>query len=87
MAAANVPEPSRNGGAPAGPGAVGGDNGNRATERQLDAIVKVALAKGLKPADIDAMSLRAFGRKPAGLTRAEASGLIKELSNLKRRVA
>jgi hypothetical protein len=61
--------------------------GNGATERQLDAIVKVALAKGLKPVDIDAMSQRAFNRKPAQLTRAEASTLIKELSNLKRQVA
>jgi hypothetical protein len=62
-------------------------NGGGATERQLDAIVKVALAKGLKPADLDTMSLRAFNRKPAELTRGEASSLIKELSNLKRRMA
>jgi hypothetical protein len=65
----------------------GAEAGNGATERQLDAIVKVALAKGLKPVDIDAMSQRAFNRKPAQLTRAEASTLIKELSNLKRQVA
>jgi len=57
------------------------------TARQLDAIVKVAYAKGLAPAEIDAMSLRAFNRKPGALTRAEASSLIKELSNMKRRVA
>lgn len=61
--------------------------GSGATERQLDAIVKVALAKGLKPADLGTMSLRAFNRKPAELTKGEASSLIKELSNLKRRVA
>ena len=46
-----------------------------------------AHAKGLKPADIDGMSLRAFGRKPAELGRADASSLIKELSNMKRPVA
>jgi hypothetical protein len=61
--------------------------GNGVTARQLDAIVKVALAKGIAPAEIDAMSLRAFSRKPGALTRAEASSLIKELSNMKRRVA
>ncbi len=33
------------------------------------------------------MSLRAFNRKPGGLTRSQASSLIKELSNLKRRTA
>jgi hypothetical protein len=33
------------------------------------------------------MSLRVFNRKPGALTREEASNLIKELSNLKRRVA
>jgi hypothetical protein len=62
------------------------DNG-RITERQLDAILRIAHAKGLKPADIDGMSVRAFGRTPAGLARAEASSLIKELSNMKRAVA
>ena len=55
------------------------------TERQLDAVVKVALAKGLAPAEIDGISLRAFNRKPAALTQAEGSSLIKELSNMKRR--
>ena len=59
----------------------------RITDRQLDAIVRIAHAKGLKPADIDGMSLRAFGRKPAELGRADASSLIKELSNMKRPVA
>jgi hypothetical protein len=33
------------------------------------------------------MSLRTFNRKPGLLTRAEASSLIKELSNLTRRPA
>jgi hypothetical protein len=33
------------------------------------------------------MSVRAFGRTPAELARAEASSLIKELSNMKRAVA
>jgi hypothetical protein len=68
-------------------GAGAATNGERITERQLDAILKIAMAKGLKPVEIDAISLRAFNRKPAELTRAEASSLIKELSNLKRQVA
>ncbi len=59
----------------------------RATDRQLEAIIRIGKAKGLAPADIDAMSLRTFRRKPGGLTRNEASNLIKELSNLKRQVA
>lgn len=63
------------------------ENGDRATDRQLDAILRVAAGKGLKPADVEAMSRRAFNRLPAALTRAEASNLIKELSNLKRRPA
>jgi hypothetical protein len=33
------------------------------------------------------MSTRAFGRKPGQLNRAEASNLIKELTNLRRRTA
>jgi hypothetical protein len=33
------------------------------------------------------MSLRTFGRKAAQLGRADASSLIKELSNMKRSVA
>jgi hypothetical protein len=65
---------------------VAGANG-RITDRQLDAIDRIAHAKGLKPADIDGMSIRAFGRKPAELGRGEASSLIKELGNMKRGVA
>jgi hypothetical protein len=56
----------------------------RATQRQLDAIIKIALAKGLKPAEIDAASLKKFTRKPAALTVKEASTLIQELSNIPR---
>jgi hypothetical protein len=33
------------------------------------------------------MSIRVFNRKPEELSRDEASGLIKELSNMKRTVA
>ena len=67
-------------------------NGSRssngaATPRQLDAIGKVAQAKGLDPGAVEAMSLRVFNRKPDALTHEEAAGLIRELSNLKRRVA
>jgi len=67
-------------------------NGSRATNgaatpRQLDAIMKVAQAKGLDPAAVDAMSLRVFNRRPDALSHEEAAGLIKELSNLKRRAA
>ena len=58
--------------------------GNRATQRQLDTIVKIALAKGLKPGEIDGVILRKFNRKPAALTTREASALIQELSNLTR---
>ena len=76
------PEPTQANGAARAPSPAAG-----ITERQLDAVVKVALAKGLAPAEIDGISLRAFNRKPAALTRAEGSSLIKELSNLKRRVA
>ena len=50
----------------------------------LDTIVKIALAKGLKPGEIDGVSLRKFNRKPAALTTREASALIQELSNLTR---
>jgi hypothetical protein len=57
------------------------------TERQLDAIWKVGRAKGLDPGAVDHMSLRVFNRKPDALTLDEASNFIKELSNLKRRVA
>jgi hypothetical protein len=57
------------------------------TPRQLDAIWKVGRAKGLDPEAVGHMSLRVFNRKPDALTRDEASTLIRELSNLKRRVA
>jgi len=57
------------------------------TPRQLDAIWKVGRAKGLDPDAVGHMSLRVFNRKPDALTRDEASNLIRELSNLKRRVA
>jgi hypothetical protein len=57
------------------------------TPRQLDAIWKVGKAKGLDPGAVEHMSLRVFNRKPDALTRDEASNLIRELSNLKRRVA
>ena len=53
----------------------------------MDAIGKVAQAKGLDPGAVEAMSLRVFNRKPDALTHEEAAGLIKELSNLKRRAA
>jgi len=56
----------------------------RATQRQLDTIVNIALAKGLKPAEIDATSLKKFSRKPAALSVKEASTLIQELSNIPR---
>jgi len=57
------------------------------TARQLDAIWKVGRAKGLDLEAVGHMSLRVFNRKPDAPTRDEASRLIKELSNLKRRVA
>jgi Rad52/22 family double-strand break repair protein len=69
--------------APSAGNGVAASNG-RITDRQLDAIVRIAHAKGLKPADIDGMSLRAFGRKAAELGRGDASSLIKELTNMKR---
>ena len=62
-------------------------NGIAATPRQLDAIWKVARAKGLEPGSVESMSLRVFNRKPEALTREEAAGLIKELSNMKRSAA
>ncbi len=43
--------------------------------------------QGLDPDAVGHMSLRVFNRKPDELTRDAASNLIKELSNLKRRVA
>ncbi len=72
---------------PAGDNRGASPNGDRATDRQLDAILRLGRAKGLAPADVEAMSLRAFNRKPGALTRSEASSLIKELSNLARRTA
>ena len=60
---------------------------NGATPRQLDAIWKVARAKGLEPGAVESMSLRVFNRKPDALTRDEAAGMIKELSNMKRSAA
>jgi len=64
-----------------------GHSNGSITPRQLDAIWKVGRAKGLDPGAVGHMSLRVFNRKPDALTRDEASTLIKELSNLKRRVA
>ena len=58
--------------------------GARATQRQIDAIVKISVAKRLRPVEVDAMSMRKFNRKPAALTTKEASELIQELSNLTR---
>jgi hypothetical protein len=58
-----------------------------ASARQLDAIHKVARAKGLDEQAVEHMSLRVFNRKLDALTQREAAGLLKELSNLKRRVA
>jgi hypothetical protein len=58
-----------------------------ASARQLDAIHKVARAKGLDDQAVEHMSLRVFNRKLDALTQREAAGLLKELSNLKRRVA
>jgi hypothetical protein len=81
-----VPPAQRRDEAPSAGNGAAGTNG-RITDRQLDAIVRIAHAKGLKPADIDGMSLRAFGRKAAQLGRADASSLIRELSNMKRSVA
>jgi hypothetical protein len=64
-----------------------GDANGSITPRQLDAIWKVGRAKRLDPSAVEHMSLRVFNRKPDALTRDEASTLIRELSNLKRRVA
>jgi len=73
--------------APTDPGPTNGHIPSRATERQLDTILKIGRARGLGPADVEGMSARAFGRKPGQLTRAEASNLIKELTNLRRQTA
>ncbi len=76
---------------PAGPPGSGRPSNGHAngsiTPRQLDAIWKVGQAKGLDPNAVEHMSLRVFNRKPEALTHEEGAGLIKELSNLKRRVA
>jgi hypothetical protein len=83
-APAPAPQPSNGNGAPPG---MAHTNGIAATPRQLDAIWKVGRAKGLEPGAVDSMSLRVFNRKPGALTRDEAAGLIKELSNMKRSAA
>ena len=57
------------------------------TPRQLDAIGKVARAKGLTPAALEALSLREFHTKLEALSREQGSALIKELSNMTRAVA
>ena len=69
-----------NGGKPA-------PNGERVTPRQLDAISKVGKAKGLDREEVERLSLGTFGRKPEALAQTEAAGLIKELSNLRRKAA
>ena len=74
-------------GAPGTNGHVVTPAGARATQRQIDAIVKIALAKRLRPVEVDAMSMRKFNRKPAALTTKEASELIQELSNHSRAAA
>jgi hypothetical protein len=76
-----------NGGEPGNGQPSNGHPRGGATPRQLDAIWKVGRAKGLDPGAVEHMSLRVFNRKPDALTLDEASNLIKELSNLKRRVA
>ena len=55
-----------------------------ATPRQLQAIGRIARAKGLDPGAVEGMSLRAFNRKPDALTTGEASALIRELSTMRR---
>jgi hypothetical protein len=78
--------PPVNGTRPAG-GATDHRAPGPASARQLDAIHKVARAKGLDDQAVEHMSLRVFNRKLDALTQREAAGLLKELSNLKRRVA
>ena len=78
------PRPSSNGHGGSANGAVI-DHG--VTPRQLEAIGKVARARGLTPAALEAMSVRLFQRAPEALTREDASALIKELSNMTRAVA
>jgi len=70
-----------------GPGPTNGYRPEGATERQLETILKIGRARGLGPGDIERMSARTFGRKPGPLNRAEASNLIKELTNLRRQTA
>ena len=55
-----------------------------ATPRQLQAIWRIARAKGLDLGAVEGMSLRAFNRKPDALTTGEASDLIRELSTMRR---
>ena len=55
-----------------------------ATPRQLQAIGRIARAKGLDPGAVEGMSLRAFNRRPDALTTGEASALIRELSTMRR---
>jgi hypothetical protein len=55
-----------------------------ATPRQLQAIWRIAHAKGLAPSAVDGMSFRAFNRRPDALTSSEASALIRELSTMRR---
>jgi hypothetical protein len=55
-----------------------------ATQRQLQAIWRIARAKGLDPGAVEGMSLRAFNRRPDALTTGEASALIRELSTMRR---
>jgi len=72
---------------PGGPSPTNGHRSEGATERQLETILKIGRARGLRPADVEGMSTRAFGRKPGQLTRTEASTLIKELTTLRRQPA
>ena len=72
---------------PAPNGQVSGHASGSITPRQLDAIWKVGQAKGLDPNAVEHMSLRVFNRTPDALSHEEGAALIKELSNLKRRVA
>lgn len=76
-----------NGGPPGNGRPTNGHANGSITPRQLDAICKVGQAKGLDPNAVEHMSLRVFNRKPEALTHEEGAALIKELSNLKRRVA
>jgi hypothetical protein len=91
---ASPPAPDRSGGAttapPPTPAVPVGDvaawpaSRGAATPRQLQAIWRIAHAKGLAPAAVEGMSLRAFNRRPEALTTGEASALIRELSTMRR---